>query len=400
MRKIILFLLFILPILPKANAQSVKHSVNVYFDFDSYQLKPAARHTLDSIAALFKDNEQLYIYGFTDDTGTNTYNDSLAIKRAKAVAAYLSKFPNKSSEIAKGSKEPGWNKLTDGQKRRVTVCFGQPLYANVQPAKPQPVEKLRTPDGIIFLPCGGPNDDYDWGKEVSITSYLTSGRMISGEIYAVDDDENILETGGMLEICLSGKAIQKLNGEPYTIKIPVNGIPAENMNVWVTTTNKDKKIRWKATDLPISTDGKYYILTLPPTPGCTKINVDRPTYNPDIPSTFYNNKVVYIATSEKYNFVGVTLRGMGKYFPFSAKVNDTLWAFTAPCDTPTERLTFIGDYPLEEGKKYSKKISIPLKRCLYSEYINESDLYYVCPDCLEKKKAKKGFWQWIKNLFN
>lgn len=63
----------------------------VTFDVDSYALKPEFRETLDKIAAsLNKYPESLVdVYGHTDSTGSNEYNQTLSENRARTVASYL-----------------------------------------------------------------------------------------------------------------------------------------------------------------------------------------------------------------------------------------------------------------------------------------------------------------------
>jgi outer membrane protein OmpA-like peptidoglycan-associated protein len=63
----------------------------VTFDVDSAMLKPQFRNTLDQIA----QNLQTYpdslidVYGHTDSTGSDQYNQALSERRAKTVADYL-----------------------------------------------------------------------------------------------------------------------------------------------------------------------------------------------------------------------------------------------------------------------------------------------------------------------
>jgi outer membrane protein OmpA-like peptidoglycan-associated protein len=63
----------------------------VTFDLNSYALKPEFRETLDKIAAsLNKYPESLVdVYGHTDSTGSNEYNQTLSENRARTVANYL-----------------------------------------------------------------------------------------------------------------------------------------------------------------------------------------------------------------------------------------------------------------------------------------------------------------------
>jgi outer membrane protein OmpA-like peptidoglycan-associated protein len=62
------------------------------FDFDRYDLKPAAKSVLAQIKTTIVDlypNNKLTIEGYTDDRGTEAYNLALSLHRAEAVAAFL-----------------------------------------------------------------------------------------------------------------------------------------------------------------------------------------------------------------------------------------------------------------------------------------------------------------------
>lgn len=64
----------------------------VTFDTDSTVIKPAFRNTLDTVAiSLNKYPDSLIdVYGHTDSTGTDGYNQTLSENRARMVADYLS----------------------------------------------------------------------------------------------------------------------------------------------------------------------------------------------------------------------------------------------------------------------------------------------------------------------
>jgi outer membrane protein OmpA-like peptidoglycan-associated protein len=64
----------------------------VTFATDSSAISPAFRATLDQIAQSLRDypNSLIDVYGHTDSTGSDTYNQALSERRARAVADYLS----------------------------------------------------------------------------------------------------------------------------------------------------------------------------------------------------------------------------------------------------------------------------------------------------------------------
>lgn len=63
----------------------------VTFDVASYALKPSFRTTLDQVAeSLIKyPNSLIDVYGHTDSTGSDAYNQTLSENRARTVANYL-----------------------------------------------------------------------------------------------------------------------------------------------------------------------------------------------------------------------------------------------------------------------------------------------------------------------
>ncbi|MDE2620538.1 MAG: OmpA family protein [Sphingomonadales bacterium] len=64
----------------------------VTFDVGSYSLKPEFRATLDKVADSLKQypNSLIDVYGHTDSTGSDAYNQTLSENRARTVANYLS----------------------------------------------------------------------------------------------------------------------------------------------------------------------------------------------------------------------------------------------------------------------------------------------------------------------
>lgn len=63
-----------------------------HFDFDKADLRPENREVLSRIAGVLLASEgyRVFVYGHTDDTGSDEYNQGLSERRAKSVGAYLS----------------------------------------------------------------------------------------------------------------------------------------------------------------------------------------------------------------------------------------------------------------------------------------------------------------------
>jgi outer membrane protein OmpA-like peptidoglycan-associated protein len=102
----------------------------IYFEFDSYEIKPESGPTLQAIGKMLKDNPSLrvHVVGHTDMIGTLDYNLELSSKRAGAVMNALVRdhavAPQRLDARGVGPLCPvGTNKTEDGRKlnRRVEL---------------------------------------------------------------------------------------------------------------------------------------------------------------------------------------------------------------------------------------------------------------------------------------
>jgi len=75
---------------------TLQNTASVRFKFDSYELTPEARESLDRLASQIKDRENfiLEIQGFADWIGSDEYNNQLTQKRAGAVRRYVAEQHN------------------------------------------------------------------------------------------------------------------------------------------------------------------------------------------------------------------------------------------------------------------------------------------------------------------
>lgn len=101
----------------------------VTFDVDSAAVKPEFRTTLNDVAATLVQYESTYIdvYGHTDSTGSDAYNQTLSERRAQSVSSYLTTRGVQSARLATrgfGESQPvASNTTEDGraQNRRVEI---------------------------------------------------------------------------------------------------------------------------------------------------------------------------------------------------------------------------------------------------------------------------------------
>lgn len=81
------------PIESKPQREPLTVTARVHFDFNKHTIKKEYIPLLNEVVKTLKENPdmRIRIEGFTDDIGSKTYNDKLALKRAKAVKDYLVK---------------------------------------------------------------------------------------------------------------------------------------------------------------------------------------------------------------------------------------------------------------------------------------------------------------------
>ena len=117
----------------KAGAQGVAPAgVNVvYFDYDSFALKPEARAVLERNAAHLQANKQFKVQleGHTDDRGGREYNLALGQKRAETVRRALTLLGVSDAQVEAvsfGKEKPaasGADEATYAKNRRVEIKY-------------------------------------------------------------------------------------------------------------------------------------------------------------------------------------------------------------------------------------------------------------------------------------
>jgi len=95
----------------QACADMVAAADRVFFDYDSAELRPDARTTLDALATQMRRQPQCHfvIEGHCDERGTREYNLALGEKRASVVVGYLAALgvdPTRMQTISYGKERP------------------------------------------------------------------------------------------------------------------------------------------------------------------------------------------------------------------------------------------------------------------------------------------------------
>src|SRR5664279_880631 len=110
-------------------SEKVTFAADAFFDFDKAVLKPEGRAKLDDLVSKMGglNLEVIIAVGHTDSVGSDTYNQSLSVRRSEAVKGYLvSKGVEKNRVYTegKGEKQPvADNKTAEGRakNRRVEI---------------------------------------------------------------------------------------------------------------------------------------------------------------------------------------------------------------------------------------------------------------------------------------
>jgi OOP family OmpA-OmpF porin len=111
------------PAKPKPVAEKVTFAADVLFDFDKSVIKPDGRSKLDDLANKMRsiNLEVVIAIGHADAIGSDAYNQSLSVRRAEAVKAYLVSKGLEGNRVyteGKGEKQPvADNKTSDGRAK-------------------------------------------------------------------------------------------------------------------------------------------------------------------------------------------------------------------------------------------------------------------------------------------
>jgi len=121
-----------MPIPPPSPAPIDKLTLRINFDLDQAAIRLSDKAELDKAVAFVKKypSAKIELDGYTDNIGTEAYNEKLSEKRAEAVKTYLMKEagldPSKISAVGRGQSSPvADNETKEGrlQNRRVEILI-------------------------------------------------------------------------------------------------------------------------------------------------------------------------------------------------------------------------------------------------------------------------------------
>ncbi len=119
----------------------------ISFDFDSAEIKPAFRPSLNNVADVLRqyDRTVVHIIGHTDSTGPDAYNQQLSQRRASATATYLANQGVSMDRLrteGRGESQPRASNATEvgrAQNRRVEIFIKPIVEGQEQRAYQTPV---------------------------------------------------------------------------------------------------------------------------------------------------------------------------------------------------------------------------------------------------------------------
>lgn len=129
----------ILLIFTNALTLSAQKKIDVFFDFNKYDINPIAKQYLTSWIENTSAIEVQKIYGYCDWIGSNSYNDSLSIKRVQAVYDFLKqqKVPINADYETKGFGKDFEQSKIQAENRKVSI-----LYDKIVVPKPKTEEAI------------------------------------------------------------------------------------------------------------------------------------------------------------------------------------------------------------------------------------------------------------------
>lgn len=117
--------LFVVLFLIHIGSLTAQEKMEVFFDFDTYEINMAANQKLTDWVTASKNIEVQKIYGYCDWKGSNPYNDTLSWKRVNAVYEFLRdrKIKIKSDYESKGFGKDFEQSKIQSENRKVTIVY-------------------------------------------------------------------------------------------------------------------------------------------------------------------------------------------------------------------------------------------------------------------------------------
>jgi OmpA family len=264
------FLLFVLVFFLGQRLDAQEWVVSVYFDTDLAVLKAESHQSLDGLAtqvAALPDYEWR-IEAYTDDRGSQEYNDDLATRRGDAVRGYLSVKglqPALSQTIAYGERKSSHDNLSENSRaanRRVDVRVTQIVYnsisemlAKLNQNQEQQFTIIADQDQtitakngtVLVVPAGSlvtlDGQPVTGPVQISITEALRPSDWIANQLPTISNGE-LIQTRGMVNIEASqnGNPLMMAEDGEMSLSLPTNNQDNSGFQLFYGQHDADKAV--------------------------------------------------------------------------------------------------------------------------------------------------------------
>ena len=223
-------------------AQELKDSFEVFFDFNKATLTKSSNNTIDSVLAASKTRRlKVRVTGHTCDIGSDNYNLGLSEKRAIAAFDYIKGTGEPEDKIELffyGEKELKYGTGGKAENRRVFVLFA------LEDDDKDRTEKKGCFEILVEKGAFSPNKTKD--VEFDLQTFNTATAIKNANIKLEDENGKKYITNGIA--FFSAKYLgQKLeSSKGYKIKMPAVGADEKGFTLF-TGVDKNGSIVWKST---------------------------------------------------------------------------------------------------------------------------------------------------------
>jgi len=245
MKKLLFSFLFALMFVGVSNAQELKDSFEVYFEFNKFDLKPNSKTTIDSFLEASKGRRlKVRVAGYTCDLGTDDYNMGLSEKRAISAFDYLKSKGEPEDKVELffyGEKDLKYGAGGKAENRRVFVLFALEDDDRDTLLKSGCLE--------IFVEKGTYKPKKTKELQYEYKTYPTAKDLKLANITMNDVNGKRYFTNGVayFKASFNNEALQA--GKTFKMKLPSAG-NSETGFMLFTGVEKDGKIVWKSTGRP------------------------------------------------------------------------------------------------------------------------------------------------------
>lgn len=277
-----------------SQAQICKPVASVYFETGKHAILVEEQSKLDKVIAGM--NEQgdyvMEIYGYTDDEGTNAFNQKLSERRAQAIETAIRKsYTGKITFIrliGKGEENPHFDNA-DPDKKPLNRRADLMLF----PVKNGKLSLSGSKGSEILTPVDFFGECSICESAVEIREFLTVNQVNSEGIPLIATDESTLITGGMVSLSDTCAKVYDKPCKTVVVRIPTKN-PDANMTAWESR-GSGSSLRWESVPYPvsISKDG-FYEITIPCFVAETMYNIDMKEFSDRQIKSDFNFKDVEI----------------------------------------------------------------------------------------------------------